>query len=90
MEFMELRQHLALCKVGGQEPKILQELDYRIRRLTPKECFRLQGVRDEDINIVVSDTQAYKIAGNAMSVPPLEMIITQIFRPQRIASLFSA
>lgn len=61
---------------------------YRIRRLTPRECFRLQGVRDEDINIVVSDTQAYKIAGNAMSVPPLHMLITQIFRPQRIASLF--
>lgn len=62
--------------------------DYSIRRLTPRECFRLQGVRDEDINIVVSDTQAYKIAGNAMSVPPLEMLITQIFRPQRISSLF--
>lgn len=69
---------------------VIEPDNYRIRRLTQKECFRLQGVRDEDINIVVSDTQAYKIAGNAMSVPPLEMIITQIFRPQRIASLFSA
>jgi len=61
-----------------------------IRKFTPRECFRLFGVRDKDINIVVSDAQAYKIAGNAISVPPLEMIITQIFRPQRIASLFSA
>lgn len=73
-----------------QKDNLVQECDYRMRRLTPKECFRLQGVRDEDINIIVSDTQGYKIAGNAMSIPPVEMIITQIFKPQQIASLFIA
>lgn len=45
--------------------------DLRIRRLTPKECFRLQGFPDElfekarEIN---SDSQLYKQAGNAVTV----------------------
>lgn len=76
-----------------QKDNLVQEWNWRVRRLIPKECFILQGVRKEDLKdntIVVSDTQAYKIAGNAMSIPPVEMIITQIFRPRRIASLFSA
>lgn len=87
---VRLREDCGTLSASGNRNDMCVIDGYRIRRLTPRECFRLQGVRDEDINIVVSDTQAYKIAGNAMSVPPLEMLITQIFRPQRIASLFSA
>ncbi len=43
----------------------------RIRRLTPRECFRLQGFSEPQIDkllIVDSDTQAYKQAGNAVTV----------------------
>lgn len=39
----------------------------RIRRLTPRECARLQGF-DEDFVIPVSDSQAYKQFGNAVTV----------------------
>ena len=45
--------------------------NYRIRRLTPKECFRLQGFPDdlfEKARQVNSDTQLYKQAGNAVTV----------------------
>ena len=45
---------------------------YRIRRLTPKECFRLQGFPDklfEKAKAVNSDAQLYKQAGNAVTVP---------------------
>ncbi len=45
--------------------------DMRIRRLTPKECLRLQGFSDEQIDkllVVTSNTQAYKQAGNAVTV----------------------
>ena len=45
---------------------------YRIRRLTPKECFRLQGFPDELFEkamTVNSDVQLYKQAGNAVTVP---------------------
>ena len=44
---------------------------YRIRRLTPKECFRLQGFPDsafEKARKVNSDSQLYKQAGNAVTV----------------------
>ena len=49
----------------------------KIRKLTPRECLRLQGFPDS-FKIVVSDTQAYKQAGNAMSVNVVEMIIRRI------------
>jgi len=39
----------------------------KIRKLTPKECFRLMGFGD-DFKIAVSDTQAYKQAGNSVVV----------------------
>ena len=45
--------------------------DCKIRRLTPKECFRLQGWRDEDfekVSSLCSDTQLYKQAGNGVTV----------------------
>ena len=38
----------------------------RVRRLTPRECARLQGFSDDFI-IPVSDTQAYKQFGNAVT-----------------------
>ena len=43
----------------------------RIRRLTPKECFRLQGWTDdyfEKAQLVNSDSQLYKQAGNGVTV----------------------
>lgn len=49
----------------------------RIRKLTPKECLRLQGF-PESFKIVVSDTQTYKQTGNAMSVNIIKMIFKQI------------
>ena len=46
-------------------------LSGRIRRLTPRECFRLQGFTDEQIDTILaitSDAQAYKQAGNGVTV----------------------
>ena len=48
-----------------------------IRKLTPRECLRLQGF-PESFKIVVSDTQAYKQAGNAMSVNVVKMILERV------------
>jgi DNA (cytosine-5)-methyltransferase 1 len=53
---------------------------YRIRKLTPKECFRLMGVRDEDYDkLTVSDTQKYKQAGNSIVVDVLQAIFENMF-----------
>jgi len=48
-----------------------------IRKPTPRECFTLQDF-PKTFKIVVSDSQAYKQAGNSMSVNILEMIFIQI------------
>ena len=49
----------------------------RIRRLTPRECLRLQGWADDRIDTVLaiqSDNQAYKQAGNGVTVNVVEAI----------------
>jgi DNA (cytosine-5)-methyltransferase 1 len=53
----------------------------RIRRLTPKECWRLQGWLDEDFEKaakVCSDSQLYKQAGNGVSVPVIHEIAKRL------------
>lgn len=47
------------------------------RRLTPRECARLQGYPDE-YRIVVSDTQAYKQFGNSVVVPLMEQVASLV------------
>lgn len=49
----------------------------RIRKLTPRECLRLMGFRD-DFKILVSDTQMYRQAGNSIVVDVLIAILKQI------------
>lgn len=53
------------CEIG----QLVSEM--RIRKLTPKECFRLQGFPDEYFERaarVCSDSQLYKQAGNSVTV----------------------
>lgn len=52
----------------------------RVRRLTPRETFRLQGVRDEDIKLINSDTQSYKISGNAISVNVIQELLKALYK----------
>lgn len=49
----------------------------RIRRLTPRECFRLMDF-PETFEMVCSDTQSYKMAGNSIVVAVLEKIIANL------------
>ena len=49
------------------------------RRLTPRECARLQGFPD-DFKIPVSDTQAYKQFGNSVVVPLMAEVAKLIVR----------
>lgn len=59
--------------VGGNHPQNGVQRGTRIRRLTPRECMRLQGVpdyiTDKLIAAGISDTQMYRAAGDAVSVP---------------------
>ena len=49
----------------------------RVRRLMPRECFRLQGFSEDQIDKILainSDAQAYKQAGNGVTVTVIEAI----------------
>lgn len=64
---------------GGRNIKIIEK--ERIRKLTPKECFRLMDFDDDDYEkcaLVNSDCQLYKQAGNSIVVAVLEAIFKQI------------
>ena len=64
---------------GGHIP--MHNYDFRIRKLTPKECWRLMGFSDEDFETaekVNSNTQLYKQAGNSIVVNVLESILKQL------------
>lgn len=58
-------------------------LNYRIRKLTPRECFRLMGVEDADIDKLlsagISNSQLYKCAGNSIVVDTLYHIMRKMF-----------
>lgn len=54
---------------------------YRIRKLTPRECYRLMGVSDENASKMLSansNTQCYKQAGNSICVPVLMALFSQM------------
>lgn len=57
--------------------------DMRIRKLTPRECWRLMGFSDEDFDRAkaagISDTQLYKQAGNSIVVDVLMAIFRSLY-----------
>lgn len=64
---------------GNRQPFI--NFKTRIRKLTPKECWRLMGFDDEDFEKaakVNSNTQLYKQAGNSIVVNVLEAILKEL------------
>lgn len=59
--------------------------NYRIRKLTPRECWRLMGFDDADFDKaqkVNSNTQLYKQAGNSIVVNVLENILRNLLCQQ--------
>jgi DNA (cytosine-5)-methyltransferase 1 len=78
-KFHQLSGVMSALKVGGSGCDDLIRLDNdRIRRLTPRECFRLQDFPESFDFSVVSDSQAYKQAGNSITVRVLEKILLQL------------
>ena len=63
-------------------PEELKGKKFRIRKLTPKECFRLMGVDDNDIDRMqasgLSNSAQYKLAGNSIVVDVLYHIFRKL------------
>jgi len=58
---------------------------YKIRRLTPRECERLQGFPDDWTKYgqdgeIISDTQRYKCCGNAVTTTVITAIVNEMFK----------
>jgi len=56
---------------------------YRIRKMTPRECGRLMGVEDKDIDIMLncdlSDNALYKMYGNSIVVDCMVNLFDKLF-----------
>lgn len=66
------------CQVGTLEDEVKE---IRIRKLTPRECFRLQGWTDdyfEKAAFVNADSQLYKQAGNGVTVNVIQAIAEKL------------
>ena len=63
---------------GGHNVPIIKT-KYGIRKLTPRECFNLQGFPiDYKIPDTISNTQLYKQAGNSVSICVISRIVDSI------------
>lgn len=71
----------------------------RVRKLTPRECFRLMDVKESDIDKmmatqpnkktgqpeqIISNSQLYKCAGNSIVVNPMALCFNNLFFPEDI------
>lgn len=70
-----------------QDNNFVKEQPYRIRKCTPRECFRLMDVSDIDIDKIqqagISNSQQYKMAGNSIVVDVLYHIFRKMFVEQQ-------
>ena len=62
---------------GGHNVPIIRD-DIGIRKLTPRECFNLQGFPSDYHLPNICESKLYKLAGNAVSIPVIEKIINNI------------
>lgn len=75
IEFRE-QEHMNTVTTSLTNDHLIKN-DYKIRRLTPRECFRLQDFPDS-FKFVVSDSQLYKQAGNSITVRVLQKILEKL------------
>ena len=70
-------------KTAIELPSELKGKKFRIRKLTPRECFRLMGVDDSDIDKIqaagISNSGQYKLAGNSIVVDVPYHIFRKMF-----------
>lgn len=72
-----------ICGSSTSSSTVLKNENHRIRKLTPIECWRLMGFKDEQFCKAklagISDSQLYKQAGNSIVVNVLEAIFKKLF-----------
>ena len=70
----------AMGEGGGHTPIVFGFVG-SLRKLTPKECFRLMGFLNDEINLDgLSNTQRYKLAGNGWDINLISKILKQMLK----------
>lgn len=73
-------------KDGEKEEEEMTEYEYRIRRLTPSECFVLMGLTKEDVEkakkMGLSESALYKQAGNGIVTNCVELLGEHLYKAQ--------
>jgi len=64
---------------GGHNIPIILD-DKGIRKLTPRECFNLQGFPNDYKLPLLSDSKLYSLAGNAVSIPVVSLIADELIK----------
>lgn len=90
---------VGICNKKGDNMSDIVKNNLRIRKLTPRECFRLMGVKDEDSDKLdnLSNNVKYHLAGDSIVVNVLEAIFKSILmdypvveqKPIRLIELFA-
>ena len=62
---------------GGHNVPLLKD-NKGIRKLTPRECFNLQGFSKDYKLPNICDSALYTLAGNAVSIPIIELIVNKL------------
>ena len=83
-----IEEYLADDTIQEGESKIFTLIEgekiYKVRKLTPLECWRLMGVSDEDFykvkNAGISNSRLVRLAGNSIVVDVLERIFENLFK----------
>ena len=79
---------LTTMQGGNRQPMIIETVQSqpKVRKLTPKECFKLMGLTSEDCdkarNIGISDTNLYKQAGNGIITNCCELLAEHLYKAQ--------
>lgn len=87
-QFLEINKNRTSNTITTvQKDNYAIEKNYRVRKLTPLECWRLMAFTDEDFykakNVGVSNSQLYKQAGNSIVVKVLEGIFKELFLSEK-------
>ena len=80
-----------LCARDYKDPKCIVTSKNRVRKLVPKEYWRLMGIKDNDFEKVKelhSNSQLYKQAGNGIAVAVLEYIFKEIKKCEKTKVTF--
>ena len=77
----------ALGYHGGQTPVVLKkDGKYAIRKLTPEEAEKLQGLPEGWTNVGLANTNRYKVIGNAMSLNVILYVLTKIIMAEEFSN----